>query len=253
MWADPKSIDLIRVEVVTDDIPAHVPIKESTTSIEYSRLKIGEGEFLLPTGAEMVMIDLKGKEDRNRTEFSGCRQYSGESTISFAEAPEPGTAPPTRETVGVELPIGLEFTAYLDVALNAQTAIGDEVKATIQQTVKKSKVTVVPKGATLTGRVVSMLPANNAVLVGIDFQTLEFPGARAAVNPKLTGVGEFTAARVNSRNAQYALYDGPPMPGAKRAPAAMFYVRGSRLNIPAGLRMAFRLDKPENKKLEESK
>ena len=55
-------------------------------------MKIGGSEFLLPSLAEMRMVDEEGGESLNRTEFSGCRQYTGESTPDFRRSLRPGSS-----------------------------------------------------------------------------------------------------------------------------------------------------------------
>ncbi len=50
-------------------------------------MKIGDADFLLPESSELIMVDTLGTENRNRTRFSGCRQYAGESVVSFGDPP----------------------------------------------------------------------------------------------------------------------------------------------------------------------
>ena len=82
-WVDPTSLDLVRLEVYADDIPPNLKIASTADSVEYHRVQLGEEAFLLPSKSELTMKDLGGAESQNRTTFSGCRQYTGESTISF--------------------------------------------------------------------------------------------------------------------------------------------------------------------------
>src|SRR6266446_6789613 len=98
-WVEPDTLDLIRIEVHADSLPPSLALAESTDTLEYHRVRIGEIDFLLPQSSELVMIDLAGNESRNRTRLGGCRQYAGESVLTFAEllpdvpAPAPAAKP----------------------------------------------------------------------------------------------------------------------------------------------------------------
>src|SRR5262249_5567585 len=87
-WADPGSLDVRKLEVVADDIPVRLKLSHASDAMNYARMQIGEGDFLLPVASELAMTDLNGTENRNRTRFTGCRQFSGESVLTFADAPE---------------------------------------------------------------------------------------------------------------------------------------------------------------------
>ncbi len=72
--ADEKSLDVLRVEVIADDIPPSLGLTSSFTTVDYSRTVIGPSEFLLPVASELVMTQMSGVEDRNQIRFSACRQ-----------------------------------------------------------------------------------------------------------------------------------------------------------------------------------
>jgi hypothetical protein len=81
---DAETLDLIRLQVETDDIPSSLPIARTGETMEYGRVKIGTATFLLPRSAELIVRHASGAESRNRICFEGCRQYSGESVIRFS-------------------------------------------------------------------------------------------------------------------------------------------------------------------------
>ena len=84
-WVDADTLDLIRLEVHADKPPPNLNLTEASDTMEYRRARIGGAEFLLPQSSELQMIDLLGNVVRNRTQFSACRQYAGESKLSFVE------------------------------------------------------------------------------------------------------------------------------------------------------------------------
>jgi hypothetical protein len=87
-WADSETHELVRLEMTADDIPPSLGVVSANDAMEYERVRIGASDFLLPQGSELVMTDMYGNESRNRTTFNSCKQYSGESVLIFAEAPE---------------------------------------------------------------------------------------------------------------------------------------------------------------------
>jgi hypothetical protein len=92
-WVDPQTLDLVRIEEQAVDLPLILLMRGLTTSINYARTRIGSSHPLLPQSAETVVTDFHGAERKNDIEFTGCREYSSESTIHFG-APVPEPPPP---------------------------------------------------------------------------------------------------------------------------------------------------------------
>ena len=44
IWADPDSLDLLRLKVQADDIPPALDVVDATLLIEYSRTRIGDAK-----------------------------------------------------------------------------------------------------------------------------------------------------------------------------------------------------------------
>lgn len=112
-WVDPDSLDLIRLDLTVDDIPLYLGLASATKTLEYRRAIIGGKDFLLPFDAELRMTDLNGTENRNRTRFHGCRQYVGESVLSFADPPPDAPAaakPPSPDAPDMEARSEHKFT-----------------------------------------------------------------------------------------------------------------------------------------------
>ena len=93
---DATTMDLMRLEVIADEIPPRLPIQSASDVMLYARQRIGGGDFLLPQSSELTMVAINGLESRNRVHFASCRQYSGESVLSFADAPVEEAPAPSR-------------------------------------------------------------------------------------------------------------------------------------------------------------
>jgi hypothetical protein len=156
-WVDAGTLDLNRLEMVTDDIPPHVPVLSSSEALEYAHARIAGGDFLLPQSSELVLTDLAGVENRNRTSFTRCRQFAGESVLSFDEAPS-SSSEEKRPKTEVKLESDLEVEVKLETAIETGvSAVGDEVRGVVARNVTKKGVVIIPKGAMVSGRILKLL------------------------------------------------------------------------------------------------
>src|ERR1035438_8645450 len=125
-------------------------------SVEYQKVPVGTGEFLLPLRSAMRMVMTDATETRTTAVYSGCREYHGEATIRFDDAAVAGevqaAASPT-----VPLPGSLSLSLALTSPIDTDTAAaGDIVTARLGKPVHMAKEVLVPAGATVEGRIVQM-------------------------------------------------------------------------------------------------
>lgn len=153
-WVEAGTLDLLRLDVQTDQIPPHVQLTSDTNVMEYARLPIGESDFLLPKFSELRMTQPDGAVSRNRVSFDGCRQYMGESVIRFDEDTS-GTAAAAVKSIPVSLAGGLEVEAALRTKIDMETgAVGDPVSVELLSPIRgRDGGVLAPKGALLTGRI----------------------------------------------------------------------------------------------------
>ena len=139
-YANPATFDMEHMEVLADDIPPDLMLASTADKIDYAIARIGEGDFLLPAESDLTMVNLNGSENHNHVKFTACRQFSGESVVTFGDAPEskPGALPiPTRE---FDLPEGLEIQLTLVQKIDLRkAAIGDPVAARVEHDVKRER------------------------------------------------------------------------------------------------------------------
>jgi hypothetical protein len=248
-WVDPKTFDLIRLEVIADEIPANVPLKVASDRMDYFLAKIGEGDFLLPKGSQMTLTDNTGNESRNYTVFTNCRQYGTESTISFAD-PSPDAQPslePAKPLPPIMLPEGLTIMMALDNEIDGgRAAVGDAISATVSGTVKHGKDVVIPKGAKFKGRLTQLSRNGSDHLFSFEFNRIEFGGRQGILSASLVELGMPVVDRAPpgvrvSRylNTEFRIFLGKD---GKQLHPPMVYVRGSRLQIAKGLRIILRTE-----------
>ncbi len=152
-WFDPASLDLVRLDTFGEDMPKSLDLAEAMVRILYARTEIGGAGVLLPQRSEVTLTHLSGAADHNAVEFSQCRVYQTESSISFeppavdAGAPKPGI----RDVV---LPPGLLVQVVMETAIDSKTiALGDAVRARVRDDVRRGGEVVLPAGAVIDGRI----------------------------------------------------------------------------------------------------
>jgi hypothetical protein len=241
-WFDRVSLDLIRLDVYGDHMPYSLRLEETVFRIFYARTHIGDSDALLPNRSDLTMTHFSGEASRDAIEFSQCREYRTESTISFdappVSAPEP-PKPPVREVV---LPAGLLINVEMETAIDSKTAsVGDTLHARVVEEVRYQGEVVVPRGAAATGHIRKLDHGSRDApfAVGIEFSEAEWAGARASFSAELADLDrKSTGAR---RPVTY--FDGHAntvliergIPGV-----GVFYIEGSGFHIPPGCRMTWR-------------
>jgi hypothetical protein len=179
---DPKTFDLVRLTVHAERLPEQLDACGITTILDYGNVRLNDFEFLLPVNARLRVINNDGSESDNRTVFSGCHEFHSESTLSF------GTPSESRQIViekavtnNFALPGRQHFTLVLARSIETETAAaGDTITATLKSPIKDQNKILVPKGATVKGRIVRFErlygPTSQSLVVGVRLETIESAG-----------------------------------------------------------------------------
>jgi hypothetical protein len=235
-WVDAKTLDVLRLEVHADDIPPRLEIQTAANAIEYQRVKLGEEEFLLPSKSELRMTATDGHLSLNRTTFTGCRQYAGESKITF-EDPETNTEAATLPERSLDIPPGLTLRVNLDTPIaEGSSAIGDPVTAILKKDVKLGSGLVAPTGAFLHGRIIALRRQDTQQagwVVGFSFFELEWENTRAVLSAELVATPTIQFAASRSGLLRSAIDQAARESGT-------FFVPGHRLTVRRGFPMEWR-------------
>jgi hypothetical protein len=251
-WVDPTTLDLIRLDVYADGIPLDFPYTDAVTSIEYSRVRIGSRNALLPQSAMVLLQETSGKGNRNVMEFSHCRQYAGESAISF-DVPETTVALPPSAVSYVPaapepvLAAGLTIRLRLSTAIDSTTiAIGDPLEASVVDDVTQRGKIVVPAGSIVRGRFRRMEKRSGPPVqygIGLEFTGIEMSGKHVRFFGEMkrleTAVPGFVAAGrpglfQSERGTATELHYFPAVPGV-----ATFLMKGASFVLPQGMTMVW--------------
>jgi hypothetical protein len=184
IWIDADSFDLRRLQVRVDGLPPEAHTCLVTTTADYQRTRIGNGDFLVPRESVLRMLMTDSSVTDTTLAYSACREYQSESTINFGAEATPGvTESKASSGATAPLPAGLAFSIVLSNPIDTgSAAAGDVVVATIRKTVvnRASKAVLIPAGATVRGRIVRMedVPGSH-FLIAIQLVTLESGGVQA--------------------------------------------------------------------------
>jgi hypothetical protein len=129
--ADAADGEISWLEVRTAILPPAAGTCQTTTRLNLGRTAIGAGRFLVTTTARQQFEIMDGGRVVNTIEFSGCREYLGESSIRF-ETDGPMHAPTAVQKTGTpsEVPPGLHCSLELREPLDSATAAaGDRFTA----------------------------------------------------------------------------------------------------------------------------
>jgi hypothetical protein len=85
IWADFDTFDLVRIEIKADHITPRLRVRSVAEKMRYSIIKMKDSDFLLPYRSELEVSDSSGNFSTNAVELQQCKEYRGDSVITFAE------------------------------------------------------------------------------------------------------------------------------------------------------------------------
>jgi hypothetical protein len=182
IFVDRKTSDLVRLVVRTSGLAPETGSCQVTTTLDYGRVRLEGGDFLLPTVAGSQVRDVNGTRSENRTVFSNCHEFLGESTVTFDPPPEAAAAAaPSPARPAAALPAGLRFTVSTTQDIQTATAAaGDLIQAKLAAAIRDaSNQVLAPAGAGITARLVRIrryFGGDSAVSMGLKLETIELGG-----------------------------------------------------------------------------
>ena len=82
-WFDAETLDLVRLDRKTDRLPSSFGVSSIDRIMHYNILRIGKSDFLLPNNSELAAYDEHGELGLNIVKLKACREFTGESQVSF--------------------------------------------------------------------------------------------------------------------------------------------------------------------------
>ena len=248
-WVDRANLDVLKLEFVVTEIPDGFPLKDAGESIEYERIRIGTGDFLLPKKAS---LNLQMDDDLikvNRTTFSSCRQYSGDSVIRFEGLVDEAEAAKGPEEV--KIPPGTLITIELRTAVDSgKSAIGDPVEGVVYRAVKAKGDVLLPKGAIVEGRITKIQKLETSQqgffsIIGLEFQKASLGSRFAQLSTGIEDGGSIAMTalagqRSSSRTFRLYVYHEKVAKGEKERPT-MIYSSSGKVELSKGSLLVLRV------------
>ncbi len=181
-FVDPKTADLVRLEVSTSQLPPETGACYATTKLDYENVRMKGIDFLLPSISVLTILHSHGGEAINHTVFSNCHEFLGESKISYDAPPDAaGTDGHSASGAGLAIPAGIPFqVAFTEGFYTGTAAAGDPVKARLLTAIQSGRKVLVPAGAAVTGRIVRLrrfYGDSPALSLEVKLETVEIAGA----------------------------------------------------------------------------
>ena len=154
---DWKTFDLVRLRV-RHALPPEADACETSQVLDYGRVSLGGGDFLLATEGRLNILSLTD-EMENHMVYSACHEFTGESTLTFDPPLEPSRSGSDKSDPvipALALPSGLPFRlAFLDRIDTTVAAAGDSIRAKLTAPIRaRSSEVLVPEGAIVLARIV---------------------------------------------------------------------------------------------------
>jgi hypothetical protein len=239
VMVDPKTSELVRFTVRTEQLPEATGSCEIDSTLDYGMVSLEGFEYLLPKTTRQRFFGRDGEEAENRISFASCREFRGESTLSFgtresaSDASRSGSAA-RRMTPG--LPVAIELTGAVTFA---QFAAGDRIEGRLAEPIRDAQGSAVlaPAGAKVEGRIMRLelhrMGAGEYV-VALRWETVEVEGVKLplALKPNRQTDDARPAARgtLQRRGIPIEL----PQPGEERY--GIYRYPGQKSGIESGSR-----------------
>jgi hypothetical protein len=215
--ADPETAELVRLSSRTEELPPETRSCESDSELEYSTVRLGNDDYLLPKMTRQRFIMRDGSEGANTITFSACRDFRSESTVDFS--PKAADASPLSANPSpLDLPSGLPVTVELTSpsVRGDRAEAGDRIEGRLVNAIRDAVqgTTLVPAGAALVGRLMRVEtrwgpPAE--ITFALRWETVEVDGTpkRIGLRPKRVQLTRATPDALQRRGVEIEL----PLPG----------------------------------------
>lgn len=178
---DPQSGDLLTMTVIPTDLSTAVPTAcDLRTRMTYARTTMNASEFTIPDRAEREYLRLDGRYFSDSIEYTGCRQYTAQSALTFGDVSGPEREDQGKSAVAVPragTTLELRLASKVDSELSSA---GDGLEAALVRAVPAANGRMIPAGTTVRGRltqVEKIFAPKPAVTFSMKLDTIVLDGA----------------------------------------------------------------------------
>jgi hypothetical protein len=246
LLVDPETAELVRLNVRTDELEPATSLCEMQSTLDYGMVRISANDYLLPRVTRQKFIGRDGGESENTVTFSSCREYLGESVVSFGEHATKGGVADANAVKGLDTPVGLPVTIELTTAINDESAAGDRIRGRVVKAVADPArhQVFVPEGAAVEGRLMRVevhhvKPVEFTIV--LRWETFEVDGRKlplSLIPNRRTKPEEVPHGVLRTRGVEIEL----PLPGEDRY--QVYHFPGSHPVVYSGLRTEWLTARP---------
>ncbi len=238
---DAETLDLLSLEVDASEISPRLQISSALQVIEYARMTIGDREVTLPQSAAMEMVGESGEWRRNAVEFTHCRSFHAQSTLSFTApdgAPPSGALPPQDPR-----PVSRGLTVAIELAapITASHTVGSLIEGRVAADVRLRGRLAIAAGSAVRGRIRRLEREAEHWAVGLEFTDIETETGTARFYANVQELDKPSGAKFIVRLRGKHEYWLPYLPGV-----AQFFLPGSELSLPKGFRTVWKTTSPRS-------
>lgn len=239
LLVDPQTAELVRLAVRTEELPAATTICETQTTLDYGMVPLGGVDYLLPKATRQRFIGRDGAEGENAIAFASCREYRGESSVTFGEKTTASGGAGGAASQPYELPAGLPFTVELTATLHGdQAAAGDRIEGRLVKPIRDARheKTLVPEGTRVEGRLmrVETRHAHPELIVALRWESLEINGVKAPFRAMPNRRAEDLKTRGQGGLRQRGMEIELPLPSESRY--GVYHFPGEKAAVTSGFR-----------------
>lgn len=236
------TLDMVSLFYTAEEIPAQLGLHATADTIRYERLRIGEESHLLPVASDLQITGADGSTSRNVTRFHNCRQYAGESVISFDEPPAKGSPLPAAPQPIPPLPTGLSMEADLESAVMHPVVVGNPIRFILSRPARRKGITYLPKAAVIHARLIrsGSIPGRIPfTYYTLQFEQIEVNGVFADIPIQLDDVLPPQIGTVRQTKLGFEPNEPTPKPGHFTVA-----ISGNRPELRKGLRLLLSVAPP---------
>lgn len=183
LLVDPRTAELVQMDVRTAELPQESNLCEVDTTMEYGMVALGGSGYLLPKTTRQRFIGHDGGEAENSITFASCREFKSESKLAFEERQPADGSPLNAAAPALKLPARLPVTVELTATIRGdQAAAGDRIEGRLANAIRDAKQqgTLAPEGALVLGRLMRVETRVSPfdLTIALRWETLEVNGMK---------------------------------------------------------------------------
>jgi hypothetical protein len=237
LLVDPRTSELVRLSVHTDELPPTVQGCEIDTTLDYGEVQLSGADFLLPASTRQRFISRDGREEENSYTFSACRDFQAESNVHWGDDNASTAGGRAGDSATPQWPLGTPVSIDVTTPIDGRAAAGDRIEGRLAQAIHNPKGgPAFARGTAVVGRLMRVEVRHQspaAVTIVLRWEALQSGGQTIPLSlmpvraPRPVFRAGCSVCRVEESGER-------PRPGEERY--GVFHFPGENVSVKNGLR-----------------